>query len=41
MPFTKVMKTADKVKVSAGQNLDVTCKVVEVSDVEKVKKKVE
>ena len=33
------MKIADIVKASVGQNLDVTCKVVEISNVEQVKKK--
>ena len=39
--FTKAVKIADIVKVSAGQNVDVTCKVVEIGEVENVKKKSE
>ena len=37
--FNKAVKIADIVKASAGQNLDVTCKVVEIGKVENVKKK--
>ena len=39
VPFTKAVKIADIVKASVGQNLDVTFKVVEISNVEQVKKK--
>ena len=37
--LNKAVKIADIVKASAGQNLDVTCKVVEIGKVENVKKK--
>ena len=37
--FNKAVKIADIIKASAGQNLDVTCKVVEIGKVENVKKK--
>ena len=41
VPFKKAVKIADIVSLSAGQNFDVTCKVVKINDVEKVKKKKE
>ena len=37
VPFTNSVKIADIVKVSIAQNLDVICKVVEISDIEKMK----
>ena len=39
VPVTKAVKIADIVKASAGQNLDITCKVLEIGEVENVKKK--
>ena len=38
VPFTKAVKIADIVKASVGQNLDVTCKVVNVEQVKKKNK---